>query len=204
LGKDFTLKILSNGAWEGKENLPHGVDEGLAKGLESFFMQNGIVINNDFEFTKIIDIGCGTGYYVNYLRNSGFDCTGFDGNPFTEEITNGLCKIADFSVPQNLGIFNWVISLEVAEHIPSEFEDVFIDNLHRHNTEGMILSWSIPSFGGDGHVNPKDNEYVINKITNLGYVLDEDSTLILRNSCAEYPKSCWWFGHTLFVFRKVV
>ena len=160
-GKGLLYEDQCRGYWENNSTEGHGVDAGLMRGLVDFFMRNGVVVNNDFEYTKIIDIGCGDGSYTKYLKDAGFDCVGYDGNPYTVQLTNGLCKVADFSIKQDLGKFNWVLSLEVAEHIPAEFEDVFIDNLHRHNTEGIILSWALPSHGGDGHVNPKENDYVI-------------------------------------------
>jgi SAM-dependent methyltransferase len=189
------MRINERGYWEGKEGLPHGVDLGLAKELARFFSKN----NADLVF----DLGCGNGFYTHYLNNyGGMLCEGYDGNPFTKELAGDNCYVADLSVPQEFGKANWVMSLEVAEHIPEEFEDVFIDNLHRHNTEGIVISWSIPTFGGDGHVNPKENSYVIDKFTKLGYKYDEDSTITLRYSCAGYPNPCWWFGFTIFVFRK--
>ncbi len=186
--------INNRGFWENNSTEGHGVDFGLMGGLVKFFSK--------VNAKTIIDIGCGEGSYTRYLQGGGFYVEGYDGNPYTPKITNGLCDVADFSVPQFFGLFDWTLSLEVAEHVPQKFEDIFINNLHIHNTKGMVLSWSIPSFGGDGHVNSRDNDYVISKITKLGYTLDDDETTKLRYSCAEYPNPCWWFGHTLFVFHK--
>jgi len=57
---------------------------------------------------------------------------GFDGSPFSEKISNGRVKYLDLSVPQyGLKLYDWVLSLEVAEHIPAQFEHVFLDNVFR-------------------------------------------------------------------------
>lgn len=186
------LMINPRGYWEFEGG--HSVDIGLANALVSFF--------NKKKAEVVIDIGAGNGYYTEVLIKNGIYCLAYDGNPHSERLTNGLVRVADFSIPQDLGVFDWVLSLEVGEHIPEEYEDIFIDNLHTHNKEGMVISWSIPEYGGEGHFNPRPNEYIINKITKLGYTLDELNTKKLRNSPAKYPEPCYWFSKTIMVFNK--
>ena len=41
-----------------------------------------------------------------------------------------------------------VMSLEVGEHIPADYEAIFLDNLARHAKEGVLLSWARPNQGG--------------------------------------------------------
>ena len=36
----------------------------------------------------------------------------------------------------------WILSLEVAEHIPAQFESIYIDNLVKHAKEDIILAWT--------------------------------------------------------------
>ena len=45
------------------------------------------------------------------------------------------------------------MSLEVGEHLPKEFEDIFINNLDNNNNYGIVLSWAIKGQGGYGHYN---------------------------------------------------
>ena len=190
------MKINERGYWENNTTEGHGHDEGLSLSIANFLLS----VNAN----SVIDIGCGNGHYVKKIRDNGIDCYGYDGNPHTEEITNGLCEIADFSVPQYLGIYDWVLSLEVGEHIPKQYETTFIDNLHVHNKYGMIISWSIPEYGGAGHVNPKPNRIIIDEIRKLGYSYNLEETNKIRNSAAKYPTPCYWFSETLFVFDKEI
>jgi tryptophanyl-tRNA synthetase len=44
----------------------------------------------------------------------------------------------------SIGQYDWIISLEVAEHIPEKYEAVYLDNIFRHAKEGIILSWAVP------------------------------------------------------------
>jgi len=85
----------------------------------------------------------------------------------------------------------------VGEQIPKIYEDVFIDNLHRNNKYGMILSWAIQGQGGDGHINEQSNEYIKSKICNLGYTNDIEMENHLRS-----VSTLWWCKNTIMVFRK--
>lgn len=193
------MKINERGFWENNSTEGHGADPGLMNGLAKVF--------NDYHTDEpqgfsILDLGCGDGSYTLFLRNQGFNISGYDGNPFTEQITGGICHVADFSVPQNLGIHDWVLCLEVGEHIPQEYEKVFLDNVAKHAGYGVILSWAIPGQGGDGHVNCKSNIDVSMEMLHRGFVRKLDVEDYLRNCCAEYPVPCYWFRKTLMCFIK--
>ena len=144
---------------------------------------------------KVIDIGCGDGSYTKHLKKAGIRCVGYDGSPLTPEITGGLCKVADFSQPQNFGEFDLVLSLEVGEHIPIEFEQIFIDNLCRHTKGEIILSWAIEGQPGVGHVNCRNNDYVIAEMGKRGFELMPGATKHLRIN-----SSLPWFKNTLMYF----
>ena len=56
----------------------------------------------------------------------------YDGAPFSEENSSGAVRYLDLSVPQLwLGRYDWVVCLEVLEHVPAEFEAVVLDNVIR-------------------------------------------------------------------------
>ena len=162
-----------------------------------------VLIPNLIEFLKaenaksIVDFGCGNGYYVNEMVKAGLNATGFDGNPNTPKITKGLCGVMDLSIVKQLDPYDWVVSFEVGEHLPKEYEDSFITNLHLNNKKGIILSWAVKGQGGTGHVNEQNNDYIKAKICGLGYVNDSKTESFLRKNCGLY-----WFKNTIMVFRK--
>jgi cyclopropane fatty-acyl-phospholipid synthase-like methyltransferase len=146
----------------------------------------------------VADFGCGDGKYVEFFIEQGINCVGFDGNPNTKEISNGFGTVLDLSEEIDLGVcFDWVISLEVGEHIPEIFEQNFINNLHKHNKNGIILSWAVPGQGGTGHCNEKSNDYIKSKFDKLGHNNDLDLENHLRKHCRNI-----WFKDTLMVFRN--
>lgn len=186
------MKIDNNGFWYGT-NVGHIVDYGLAQGIGDFLQVK--------QAKTVLDLGCGNGGYTRYLQSRGFTCLGVDGNPNTKEFGRDLL-IADLTSIIHFGSFDWVVSLEVGEHIPKEYQDTFLDNIDYNNKDGVILSWSIPEFGGDGHVNSLPNERVIELLTNRGYTYHQLGSMHLRSKCARYPQDGWWFSETTMIFER--
>jgi cyclopropane fatty-acyl-phospholipid synthase-like methyltransferase len=185
------MSIHKNGYWQGIEaSSQHVYDSALGDGLTQFFL--------DENAKSVVDFGCGMGNYVKTFQQNNITAMGFDGNPNTPALTNNLCNILDLSVPKQFDEkFDWVMSLEVGEHLPQQFEDIFIQNLHNNNTSGIVLSWAVKGQGGHGHFNEQNNDYVKSKICGLGYFNDIKSEQILREKSTLY-----WFRNTIMVFRK--
>jgi cyclopropane fatty-acyl-phospholipid synthase-like methyltransferase len=185
-------EIAANGAWLVNDSARlaeiHCFDASLAQALAGFLKGKSVV-----------DIGCGPGHYTWHFLQNGIVCRGYDGNPYTMAITRGLCDVADVSQPCDFGyVFDWVVSLEVGEHIPSDFQDAYIENLVRHCREGMVLSWAVEGQGGTGHVNCRHNDWVRAKLHSQGFVSDLAQELALREA-----STLDWFRYTVMVFQKV-
>jgi glycosyltransferase involved in cell wall biosynthesis len=182
-----STEISSRGFWLTDSDKGHHFDEQLAHQLNILFRG----------FT-VLDLGCGSGTYSKNFMDREIPAECFDGNPNTADITNGLCKSADLTIPQQFTQADWVLSLEVGEHIPPQYEDVFIQNIITHAKKGIVLSWGIPGQPGDGHINCRTNSYVISQLSKHGYSFDKVMTLKLRESA-----EIWWFKNTIMVFRKI-
>jgi cyclopropane fatty-acyl-phospholipid synthase-like methyltransferase len=186
------MSINKNGFWEGTNvESMHCHDSSLANYLTDFFKSENV--------NTLADFGCGMGEYVKKFKENNINIIGFDGNPNTPELTNNMCKILDLSKPKIFDEpFDWILSLEVGEHLPEQFEDIFIQNLHNNNKFGIVLSWAVEGQGGDGHVNCRNNDYVKSKICNLGYISDIESENKMREK-----STLEWFKTTIMVFRKI-
>lgn len=54
-------------------------------------------------------------------------------------MSGGKIQQLELGAPVNLGRrFDWVMSIEVGEHIPVESEDIFMDNVIRHACKGGL------------------------------------------------------------------
>ncbi|XP_052795656.1 uncharacterized protein LOC128228396 isoform X2 [Mya arenaria] len=144
--------------------------------------------------------GDGPGRYKQLLIESGkvkgYDA--YDGAPYCDVTSQGRVQFLDLTLPQyGLPVYDWAMSLEVAEHIPEKFESVFINNVVRHAREGVVLSWARPGQGGYSHINNKPFEYVKNLMNDLGFSHDEQASQKLQTAA-----SFDWFKHNTNVFRR--
>jgi hypothetical protein len=185
------FKIHDQGFWEGEDSRSkHYFDKPLYESILDFLKNHNI--------QTVLDLGCGLGEYAKAFRDNGFLCDCYDGNPDTPLLTNGLCECFDLSKDISLDTqYDCVISLEVGEHIPSIYEAIFINNIVKHTKSYIVLSWAVPFQQGDGHVNCRDNEYIINALQNHSFNFLPDHTKSMRLS-ATLP----WFKNTIMIFEK--
>jgi cyclopropane fatty-acyl-phospholipid synthase-like methyltransferase len=182
----------------------HGSDENLAGHMESPQLKEALTsVFNKKGINSMYDFGCGLGGYTKHFIDSGIKCKGYDGNPDTPKLTNNLCGVLNLAEKFEFEPLDYVLSLEVGEHIPKEFETTFIENIHNHNTKGCIVSWATlnPYQGGHGHVNNQDNDYIIARFIELGY----DHDLETQNYIKESIKNGAGFGYLqsgLMAFSK--
>ncbi len=184
------FEISEKGYWIGDVPECHVHDLPLAYAVGDFLSEEMA--------ESVVDFGCGMGEYVRHFQNMGFDAEGYDGNPNTPELTEGRGQIQDLSAPFDLERkFDWVMSLEVGEHLPHQYERIFMENLMRHANRGIILSWAVKNQGGTGHFNEQDNDYIKSVFALYGYTNDVQAENVLRREA-----SVGWFKNTIMVFRK--
>ena len=82
-------------------------------------------------------------------------------------------------MPLSLPRADWVVSLEVGEHVPRKFELMLVRNLHVHNRCGVLLSWACCN-GGHQHVNLRPNAFVVRIFDELGYRFDAKASQAMR------------------------
>jgi len=178
--------VHENGYWIIPDK-KYRFDKGLASGIAKFADKNSL--------HSILDVGCGNGAYTFFLKAQDFDVEGYDGNPYTEEITGGECGVVDFSEVVMIRPRDLIICLEVAEHVPAEKEEVFVENLLLSESDYVIISWAVEGQGGLGHINCRNNDYVIDLFKQYGYDFMEKESEQLRKA-----SKISWFKNTVMVF----
>ncbi len=180
----------TSGAWDGDIVNKHYHDNNLCQSLINIFKQNNI--------KNVLDLGCGIGKYSKAFIDNNIVCNCYDGHPDTNLLTNNLCDTIDLSKPISLKkTYDCVLSLEVGEHIPQIYENNFINNIVNHSHNLIIISWAVPGQPGDGHVNCKTNDYIIDRIEKYNFYFNETMTQTLRGH-----SSLWWFKNTIMFFQK--
>ena len=186
---DF-FRINDHGIWSGPITIQHAHDPRLAQQLVTFFKSKDV--------KSVLDLGAGPGLYSETLSKNGILASCYDGNPDTQTLSKGKCAIADLTFDLNFSKHDWVLSLEVGEHLPKEYEDIFFGNIIRNSKHGIVLSWAVPGQGGDGHVNLQSNNYVKSKMASLGYFNNIEAENIFREA-----STLSWFKNTIMVFEPL-
>lgn len=152
-----------------------------------------------YNYEKVNDLGAGPGFYAQYLKQRGFEVFACDASE--DIIYYSLCKVWEIDLSINnpdIPVREATLCLEVGEHIEPEHEATVLDNIANSATKKIIMSWAIPGQGGFGHVNCRENDYIIAQMEARGWKHNPDESDFLRARCS----GCSWFENTLMVFDK--
>mmetsp|Transcript_22688 Transcript_22688/g.34025 ORF Transcript_22688/g.34025 Transcript_22688/m.34025 type:complete len:341 (-) Transcript_22688:206-1228(-) len=151
--------------------------------------------DNLFNGMSVVDLGAGLGNYGKIFNEEGSPVkswVGFDGAMNIQGATNGLVRYMDLTQPHPADERpcvkgDWVLSLEVAEHILPQFIDHYIRNLRCSCTVGAVVSWAPPVKEGSigdalGHVNRLEEKDAIAAMARWGFVVDGEATLAVRDA----------------------
>lgn len=185
----FDRKLAAQRTAENKWML----DRGLVKAMNLMFL--------DQEVASVCDAGAGGGHYAHALRvagNNSYVVYAFDAYDDVATITRGQVQFFDLSqrAPMRFA-FDWTYSIEVAEHIPREYETTFVENLANFSRAGIVCSWAHRSQGGIGHVNERSPEEVLALFARVGFYECTDYTVKLGRAA-----SISWIKNNVHVFVR--
>jgi len=169
----------------------------------NFIMDEIFKIMQAENLESFMDLGCGDGWFAEYLRGKGLKGRGVDGslgvykyyrNVEWADLTMLLPVDADFPV------VDVVMSFEVAEHIPPSRMLVFLHNIANHARYKVVITWAKRGQGGVGHVNELDREEVEEVFLRFGFSLNEEQTGTLRQRSSHRT---WWLHDNAYVFDRV-
>jgi SAM-dependent methyltransferase len=150
----------------------------------------------------VVDVGCGDGTWLAVLREHGIsDTLGLDGDYVDRrklQIPQDQFMAADLSSPFELPrTFDLAVSLEVAEHLPPQSAEGFVDSLVRL-APVVLFSAAIPLQGGTQHVNEQWPDYWASLFRHHDYVpIDFIRGKIWDNDDVE-----WWYAQNCLVFAN--
>lgn len=127
----------------------------------------------ELQVGSLLDVGAGHGAWAAEWMAAGVpDVLAVDGDYVARDrlaIPGERFRAHDLSQPLDLGRrFDLVQSLEVAEHLPGNKAETFVDSLTRHG-DVVLFSAAVPHQGGEHHVNEQPLGYWRAKFAARGY-----------------------------------
>jgi cyclopropane fatty-acyl-phospholipid synthase-like methyltransferase len=124
---------------------------------------------------SVVDIGCGAGSWLSVFMEHGVNNVfGVDGGWVEKDmlqIPEDKFLSMDLKEPVRLNDqFDLVVSLEVAEHLPENSAESFVDSLAKLG-QVVLFSAAIPFQIGEGHINMQWPEYWTRHFENKGFVV---------------------------------
>jgi SAM-dependent methyltransferase len=151
---------------------------------------------------SVVDVGCGQGTWLSVFREHGAnDVCGVDGS-YVDcarlEISSSDFVPHDLTQPLHLQKqYDLAASLEVAEHLPAECSQPFVDSLVRL-APVVLFSAAAPYQGGAQHVNEQWPEYWAERFAAHNYLPVD----CLRRSLWNLPDVEWWYAQNLFLYVR--
>jgi cyclopropane fatty-acyl-phospholipid synthase-like methyltransferase len=119
--------------------------------------------------TTVLDLGCGSGAWLNRLSNNGFRVLyGVDADPPENRIPNAIIRRADLDHDDDLGLgdrtFDLVTAIEVVEHLENPGRLFF--HVARHLADSGVFLMTTPNIHS---VRSRARFFLTGKVANFDY-----------------------------------
>ena len=150
----------------------------------------------------VIDVGCGVGIWLSVFKECGVEnIWGVDGDYVDKkmlQIPEERFLSLDLKKPFRMDRqFDLVVSLEVAEHLPSECAETFVDSLTRLGPV-ILFSAAIPLQGGTHHINEQWPDYWAKYFQEKGYVVID----CIRKKIWQNDNVRWFYAQNILMFVR--
>ena len=144
--------------------------------------------------SSIVDVGGGCGQWGVGLKN--YTC--IDYRVPLDKLMVEQYIDHDLRTPIELGKFDVVLCLEVAEHIEEAYADVLVENIcNLVKEDGIILfSAAIPYQGGNCHVNEQWQTYWADKFFSKGFGGFQDYNVFRDDRVS------LWYRQNLVIYKR--
>ena len=158
------------------------------------------IVNQLVQPKSVVDVGCGDGTWLSVFAQHGIsDLTGIDGKWVNEKllrISKERFLIRDLTKPLSLNRkFDLAVSLEVAEHLPSQCAEGFVNAL-AHLSSIVLFSAATPWQGGPHHVNEQWPSYWMKLFNKKGYVLVD----AIRKRVWQNPNVMFYYAQNTLLY----
>jgi SAM-dependent methyltransferase len=149
----------------------------------------------------VLDVGCGVGAWLSVFEALGVqDIYGIDRDPPLDALTipRDRFQQVDLRTPFDLGrVFDLVVCLEVAEHLPEDCSGHLVRSLARHG-DAVLFSAAIPGQRGEDHINLQWLSYWSERFRAAGFRLFD----LVRPKCWSDSRVEVWYRQNVVLFGR--
>lgn len=160
------------------------------------------VLMPEMRIASLLDIGAGHGAWAaEWLAAGVEEVLAVDGDYVKQDqlaIPAANFRAHDLATPLDLERkFDLVQTLEVAEHLPADKAELFVDNLVTHG-DVILFSAAVPHQGGEHHVNEQPPEYWRAKLKARGYAAFD----FIRPALAHSDEVMPWYRFNSYLYAN--
>lgn len=148
---------------------------------------------------SVLDVGCGSGAWSRaFLENDVSSLRAIDGDYARSALLidyGHFTPVNLASFDGNLGTFDLVACIEVAEHLNADRASGFVELLCKHSP-AILFSAAPPGQGGTHHVNEQPLSYWVEHFAKRGYRLFD----IIRPAFWHDETVQWWHRQNMVIF----
>lgn len=157
------------------------------------------------DFSSVLDLGCGNGFFLDRFQKRGKRVRGVDGSVHALSAAPAAVRpklaVADLTAPLRLGRYDLVVCSEVAEHLDARHADTLVDTICANAGQWVFFTAATPGQIGVHHVNGQPHAYWTAKFEHRGFQLDTEATDRLRQHLAKVISIIWWFKKNAMILR---
>lgn len=148
---------------------------------------------------SVLDVGCGSGAWSRaFLENNVPSLRAIDGDYARSSLLIDDAHFTSVNLANfdgNLGTFDLVACIEVAEHLDADRATGFVQLLCKHSP-AVLFSAAPPGQGGTHHVNEQPLSYWVEHFAKCGYRLFD----IIRPAFWHDDTVQWWHLQNMVIF----
>ena len=165
------------------------------------YMVPAILSKLQINISSMLDVGCGAGAWVKVWQENEVEAWGLDNDYVSRD---SLLIDKDRFIPRDLvdsfrleQQFDLVQSLEVAEHLPNQAAEPFVQSLCAH-ADIVVFSAAPPGQGGEYHINEQPYQYWRELFDKQDFQIYD----IVRKQFRDYSDIEPCYRYNLFVFVR--
>lgn len=149
---------------------------------------------------SVVDVGCGNGVWLKVFKDYGIkQILGIDGSYVDKtKLSISSQEFMSSDLKQPIAVsekFDLVLSLEVAEHLPSSYAESFVESLVKLGPV-VVFSAAVPLQGGENHVNEQWPNYWVDIFQKKGYLAFDN----FREKIWDNKKVDVWYRQNIYLF----